>query len=385
VRLWDLTEAKVLSVLVEGREVNLQRSRASAFSRNGTRVAIDDAAAFGNTVRIHNAESGQVIASLRGHSRPVSSMKFSADGSRVMTQAYFRNFGESEVMIWEAQDGTQKGAFLLRSEVLALSADGTRILAFAPKGQDAKESILDAADGRPLAELQGRWGRAAEAAFSPDGTLVATVGSGDYTALWDARTGKLFAALNAHTAHVDHVVFSPDGSYVVTGSHDRTAKIWTTKDGKVQATLPHEATVMGLAFSPDGQRLATKADDMVVRVWDVESGALVTSTSDDSRWVDAMAFSPSGALLATKWNDAVSLWDARSGEKVATLSSIEPKSSVAFSSNGRHLVTAEYTGAVRVWAATPDGFLIQACQYLRPWPAYAEVADTCAPWVDKTP
>ena len=51
----------------------------------------------------------------------------------------------------------------------------------------------------------------------------------------------------------------------------------------------------------------------------------------------------------------------------------------------RHLATASEDGTARIWAATPEGFLIQACQYLHPWPAYAKVAEACAPYLDRTP
>jgi hypothetical protein len=41
--------------------------------------------------------------------------------------------------------------------------------------------------------------------------------------------------------------------------------------------------------------------------------------------------------------------------------------------------------AARIWTATAEGFLLQSCQYLRPWPAFADVAGTCAPYLDRAP
>jgi hypothetical protein len=52
---------------------------------------------------------------------------------------------------------------------------------------------------------------------------------------------------------------------------------------------------------------------------------------------------------------------------------------------GGHLATASEDGTARIWAATSEGFLIQACQYLHPWPAFEQVKDTCAPYLDRTP
>ena len=80
------------------------------------------------------------------------------------------------------------------------------------------------------------------------------------------------------------------------------------------------------------------------------------------------------------------LWDAKDGQPLATLPGHRSAvTSVAFSSDGRHLLTGSDDGTARLWPATPEGFLIQACQYLHPLPAYDQVVDTCAPYLDRTP
>jgi hypothetical protein len=171
--------------------------------------------------------------------------------------------------------------------------------------------------------------------------LVTTVRS-DFT----GRMGEPLATLQGHTRSVYRMAFSPDGTRLVTGSEDTTARLWDAKDGKPLATLQgHTASVWAVAFSPDGTRVVTASDDNTARLWDAKTG-------------DLLAILPGHLSRVT---------------------------SVTFSPDGRHLATASFDGTARIWAATPEGFLIQACQYLHPWPAFAEVAATCAPYLDKIP
>jgi WD40 repeat protein len=78
--------------------------------------------------------------------------------------------------------------------------------------------------------------------FSPDGTLLATVGgdtwgsgpnpipwkNGDLR-VWDAETGELLAIRNRHWAPIMAVRFSPDGKLLATGGYDGTVQIWEVR------------------------------------------------------------------------------------------------------------------------------------------------------------
>ena len=114
----------------------------------------------------------------------------------------------------------------------------------------------------------------AVAAFSPDGTRVAT-GSVDGSArVFDAATGAELARLD-HDGEVNTVAFSPDGSRVATGSDDGSARVFDAATGAELARLDHDGEVNTVAFSPDGSRVATGSDDRSARVFEVEVGALI--------------------------------------------------------------------------------------------------------------
>ncbi len=91
-------------------------------------------------------------------------------------------------------------------------------------------------------------------------------------------------------------------------------------------------------------------------------------------------------MATASYDNTARIWDAKTGELLAILPGhLGGINSVTFSPDGRHLATASNDGTARIWAATPEGFLIQACQYLHPWPHFDKVRDTCAPYLDKTP
>jgi WD40 repeat protein len=134
---------------------------------------------------------------------------------------------------------------------------------------------------------------------------------------------------------------------------------------KPRATLAgHGEDVKCLAFSPDGKALASASRgydreqalrnprDFVwgeVKVWDVATGKERLGFRGHKDGIEAIAFSPDGRTLATGSSDgSVRLWEAGTGEEVASFEHLDQIRNLAFSPDGKTLAAAS-PGAAWLW------------------------------------
>jgi WD40 repeat protein len=67
--------------------------------------------------------------------------------------------------------------------------------------------------------------------------VVAAVGTETYLNLNPAVTGKPVHTFTSHTSWVETAAWSPDGTRLATASFDRTARIWSAATGQLIHTL----------------------------------------------------------------------------------------------------------------------------------------------------
>ena len=188
-----------------------------------------------------------------------------------------------------------------------------------PSLQRGSSRLWDVATGQPHGKpLTGHTEAITDAAFSPDGRLLATTSVDKRVRLWDVATGEPHGQpLTGHSMTVYGVTFSPDGKLLATTSQDETARLWDVATGEPhgQPLTGHTSEVNDVAFSPNGRLLATSSDDQTVCLWDVPTGRrhghpMIGHTDE----VYGITFSPDGSLLATAGADQTArLWDVATG------------------------------------------------------------------------
>jgi WD40 repeat protein len=350
-RVWDIATATQLAVL-SGHSNGLFTAE---FSPDGQRIVT---ASVDRTARIWDAATGKPLAVLAGHDGEVYTAVFSPDGRYVLTASE-----DGTARIWDAATAKPL-AFVARENDAVLGAafspDGRRVVT-ASSNQVAR--VWDVATAKSIAVLAGHESFVQTPDFAPDGRRIVTA-SGDKTArIWDAATGKSIAILAGHGDMVLSAAFSPDGRRIVTSSEDGTARIWDAVTAKPLAVLSgHRAPVRMAAFSPDGRRIVTASLDETAQIWSTESGMQLAVLSDLGDFVTDATYSPDGRRIAiASLSDAQTgrIVDAVTARQIIGLSGHEKAvRSIAFSRDGRRIVTASNDRTARIWDAASGEQLV---------------------------
>jgi WD40 repeat protein/tetratricopeptide (TPR) repeat protein len=276
-------------------------------------------------VKVWDARTGQEALSLKGHTGIVTSVCFSPDGRRLASASggidEQKRQGYGEVKVWDAQTGQELLSLQGHTSLVwcvCFSPDGRR-LASAGGGDEVK--VWDAQTGQELLTLEGAFGCVC---FSPDGRRLATASADRTVRLWDAQTGQELLTLEGA---IGCVCFSPDGRRLATASWDQTVKVWDAQTGQEQLTLQgHTGPVTGVCFSPDGRRLASGSGDLFnlgnaweLKVWDAQTGQETRPLQGHTGPVTSVGFSADGTrVVAANPLGEVRSWDAHAGQLVVS-------------------------------------------------------------------
>ncbi|MEG4391240.1 WD40 domain-containing protein [Microcoleus sp. BROC3] len=330
------------------------------------------------------AHKGELLATLRGHSKWVFGVSFSPDGQTLASGG-----ADGTVKLWSLAgvgDKRPTDASNIKPESRLLRtfeghADRVTQVSFSPDGKTLASASFDKTlrlwrlDDVPLKTLDGHQNRVQSVTFSPDGQKLASASTDKTIKLW-SRTGVLLETLEGHTQRVASVSFSPDGQLLASGSYDKTVKVWSLKEEGMSNILPcpsaplfpcspsvqftldgHADSVMSVSFSPDSEILASASKDKTVKLW-TRNGRLIKTLTGHTGWVTGVTFSPDGEMLASASDDGtVKLWN-RDGRLLRTLEGAHNSFvlGVAFSPDGKMLASAGYDNSVKLWKV--DGTLV---------------------------
>ena len=243
----------------------------------------------------------------------ISAIAFGPDGTRL---AVGGERADSAPVLVDVASGTvtppmtggHDGGFIS----VAFDPSGQRLLT---GGHDRRAIVWDVETGKPVLELRHprrrRTDKETVAAWSPDGTMVATAGGAGLVALWRVRDGKQLATFKADPLSVASVAFSPDGSLIAAGgSVDKQVTLWDVATHKLVGRLPHPTILARLAFDPGGKTLATVTIHGTARLWDVASRRQIGLVLPGPSASANVGFDPNGNHLVTLYEDGTGVvWD----------------------------------------------------------------------------
>ncbi len=129
---------------------------------------------------------------------------------------------------------------------IAFSADGSRMIT---GGQDSTVKIWRFADRMLLRVLPSHMVGVTGLALSPDGRLLASGDGAGWLRTWDMPRGQELRAEPPHDRGVDRVAFLADGAHYVSLDLDGKSWLWSTVDAGPRV-LPLSAHSQALAASP---------------------------------------------------------------------------------------------------------------------------------------
>jgi len=349
VAIWDVkTGHRLMSMSLGGFGV-AGAATAVAFNPTGTQVAVG----YGDgKVALFDARSGGRLHLATIPGSPVVNEVAFMGGTGDLAIATGQG-----VNVWLPRDRSKCCYKVSSTPSYSIAVDPHDLLRFAVA--TSKGTVIWNLHGSGPKQRQLGWGNN-DAAFSPDGSQVATADSDGNVRVYNAATSSEAMFLNAGEANVKTVAFSPDGRQIVAGYSSGRVRVWDIST-RLQLTLlaGHAGSVRAAQFSANGSEVVTASDDGTIRVWHSRPSELrtesATSYAGAPSPVEAAAYISGSRIVALDSFSHLYVFTA-AGKQQAVINPGSGVNAAAWNHAGTKIVTAGFDGKVDLWRAIGSSY-----------------------------
>jgi WD40 repeat protein len=288
-----------------------------AFSPDGQLIA---SASENGTINVWNAESGKLVRSLgRNITGSLDTVAFSPDGQLIAAAGY-----DGEIKLWQTVSGSSAGTLKGHSRFvssLKFSPDGQQLLSTSYDNTlrlweiafSQRLFVWQVVNTKPLYVLTNiHSGWVCEAAFSPNGQLVASVGEDGAVKLWNSQQGTLLKTLQGHEGMTQAIAFSRNSKLLVSSGKDQTLRVWDVNTGKSLRVLSGLSEASAVLFGLNDRFWVSAHVDCNIHIWQPTNHQRIARLTGHSDLVNAIALSPNGQLLVSASADkTIKIWNLK--------------------------------------------------------------------------
>ncbi|CAH2352021.1 ribosome assembly protein 4 [[Candida] railenensis] len=310
-----------------------------------------------STARVWDCNTQTPLYTLSGHSNWVLCVAYSPCGSMIATGSM-----DNTIRLWDADSGKPIGSALtghskwissLSWEPLHLvkAGDSPRL---ASASKDGTVKIWETTRRHCLFTMSGHTNAVSCVKWS--GTNIVYSGSHDKTIkAWDISAGgKCIQTLKNHAHWVNHISLSTDYA-LRRGCFDHASTRQTSKTMSAEQRQQKALEIWEKAAKLNGvinERMVTASDDFTMYFWEpTKSSKPVLRMSGHQKLVNHVAFSPDGRhVVSSSFDNSIKIWDGLRGTFLGTLRGhVAPVYKTAWSADNRLLVSCSKDTTLKVW------------------------------------
>eukprot|EP00736_Rhodelphis_marinus_P010872 Rmarinus@m.11944 len=298
----------------DGTELKPTATEAKLFV-NGDVVWNPDGSTFvitsGSEAHVWDSASGDLVATLKGHTGKVICVDFSFHTNLIATGSEDGTF-----RVW---DGSTAECILEYDTM-----DAVWSLAFSPRGTHVLASSRNESDNIQIWQVEtgkvvkswpvtGDWitdisHSISVLRFHPKGSLV-LYASGKWLTLLNVKTGRTVDTWDVED-QVNAACFSPDGSACAAVVWHRSVSVWSVSetDGISDRLFYSAGTVFDVTFSPGGERVAAN-DGSNILVWSLETQTCVLTLRGHVGIIKGLSWIPVDRIVSVSGFGEVFVWD----------------------------------------------------------------------------